>query len=211
MLATYLFCLYVSIASAMGNWCAQFAPAIYCVIRETTSGVSGTAIERRENNLSDFLRLWPALSSICSAKQLMVPSQLHLNCIFQRKLCSLPQSTVNLCDQKQTSYKSTKVNTLGRHTRYTDICTQHYWLKNYGYFIFVKMLLFGNVYLPSTALHSMQLLIACSQINKGCSIQPAKEQIWLSSWISIASDVFLNPGTKMKPVLTFAFSSAARN
>lgn len=47
-LVTYLFCLYVSIASAMGNWCAQFAPAIYCVILETTSGVSGTATEQRE-------------------------------------------------------------------------------------------------------------------------------------------------------------------
>lgn len=50
LLVTYLFCLYVSIASAMGNWCAQFAPAIYCVILETTSGASGTATEERKIN-----------------------------------------------------------------------------------------------------------------------------------------------------------------
>lgn len=34
----------------MGNWCAQFAPAIYCVILETTSGASGTATEERKIN-----------------------------------------------------------------------------------------------------------------------------------------------------------------
>lgn len=39
----HLFCLYVSMASAMGSWWAQLAPAMYCVILDTMSSVSCTA------------------------------------------------------------------------------------------------------------------------------------------------------------------------
>lgn len=55
------------------------------------------------------------------------PAALELH-LPKEALQPIPEhvSIVKLPDQKQTSYESTKVKTLGRHTRYTDICTQHY-------------------------------------------------------------------------------------
>lgn len=47
--SNHLFCLYVSMASAMGSWCAPLAPNMYWVTLETTSGFSWTGPDTEIN------------------------------------------------------------------------------------------------------------------------------------------------------------------
>jgi hypothetical protein len=48
-------------ASAMGSWWAQLAPAMYCVMRDTMSGVSCTA-----RGGSSGSALWPSGVWLCT-------------------------------------------------------------------------------------------------------------------------------------------------